>query len=146
MAEREQPMTLIFAKRSSLRAEELIRTYLYDKKRLGTDDTVFLHSLRVAEPFTGVRRVVALLHDIVAASEVTLADIESIFTSRVARHVSTLTRRPNDSYFDYIRRIRLSKVSREVKIVDILDKLPDAPAALRKRYIKALRILHGLEA
>ena len=72
---------------------------------------------------------VAILHDIVEDTAVTLPDIEAIFGEQTARDVDALTRRKDrgESYSDYIDRVIASpgRTAKWVKLGDIKDHLAD---------------------
>lgn len=64
---------------------------------------------------------VALLHDVVEDTEVTLADLRAVFGPAVSQPVDNLTRREAEAPEDYYARVLLSEVSLVVKHADIQD-------------------------
>jgi (p)ppGpp synthase/HD superfamily hydrolase len=54
----------------------------------------------------GTAVVIALLHDVVEDTPVTLAEIETEFGPEVAAGVDILSRRDGELYYDYIERVR----------------------------------------
>lgn len=110
---------------------------------------VFAHIARVANACdTYGEATVAYLHDIVEDTRVTIEDLTHFFDESIADRVNTLTRRPNERYFDYIARICESedRVAMFVKLKDLedhlhVDRINDIPQSLVGRYVKAGRIL-----
>ena len=93
---------------------------------------------------------VALLHDVVEDSKVTLDDLRSAgFSDAVVNDVALLTRDIEVSYFDYIERISEGPLPAVcVKVHDLLDNLDGftvdgvfADHSMVKRYRKALALL-----
>lgn len=69
-----------------------------------------------------VARQVAVLHDIVEDTEVTLEDLARRgFAREVIEGVDALTHRDNETYQDYVLRIALSDTARKVKVADLKD-------------------------
>lgn len=90
--------------------------------------------------------VVGLLHDLLEDTEFTAKDIDD---KNVREAVVILTRKPDETYFEYIQRIVDSdnKYSYFVKLADISDHLLQIETltpSLKDRYEKALRILKGI--
>ena len=110
-----------------------------------------LHPLRVMLGVTSrTAQIVALLHDVMEDSPLTLHDLaDQGFDRSVLAAVDCLSRRPGESYADYIERVATDKVAREVKLSDLADNLannralPATPDNLARiaRYEDALRIL-----
>ena len=110
------------------------------------------HPMRVAFRVSeqGVyAQIVALLHDVVEDTDVTLDDLTELgFPEPIRDAVDRVTKRPGETYRDFIDRARQHDISRVVKIADIEDNLADQSALdpeeadfLRKRYTKALEKL-----
>ena len=111
-------------------------------------DKLYTHSTDVAKKVEGKAKVVAFLHDIVEDTPTTVEDIEHMFGIRVAEAVDLLTRKKEDTYFDYIHKIATSgdKLAIEVKLADLadhLEKVDTLKPSLKKRYEKATLILRG---
>lgn len=107
------------------------------------------HPIRVAEAFDDpTLKIVALLHDVVEDSNVTVEEIRKHFGSAIADAIEAITRR-GGIYHDYILfKVARNSLARKVKIADLqdnlehIDKSPDwGFASLRPRYEKALRTL-----
>lgn len=109
-----------------------------------------LHVMRVAlaMPVHSDAQIVALLHDVVEDSGVTLAEIEAAgFGYTVVRAVDSITRRDGEPYAAYIQRVALDDVARAVKWADLSDNVSratddvDPHGTLRRRYGDALAAL-----
>ncbi len=107
------------------------------------------HPIRLAETFDyPTLKVIALLHDVVEDSDVTIEEIRKRFGPIVANAVEAITR-GDEAYGDYIKfKVARNGLARAVKIADLLDHLdyierfPDLGfKSLQPRYEKALRIL-----
>ncbi len=94
---------------------------------------------------------VALLHDVVEDTSVTMSDLEGQFPREVIAPLKLLTREKGTDYFDYIRKIKADPVATAVKIADLKHNadLSRFPVSMRtqavldraERYKKALAIL-----
>jgi (p)ppGpp synthase/HD superfamily hydrolase len=138
-----------------------------------------LHVLRVVESVSDEAKVVAALHDVLEDGPAEIDDLPT--RKQVARGLTgvellalgTLTRRPGDTYKDYIHEIAVLRgaagsLAREVKIADLkdnLDRIPQEPtvdypvkdrergfrhddwirdwSGLKRRYERALATLEG---
>jgi len=82
------------------------------------------HPIRVAAHFSDeTLGVIALLHDVVEDTPVTLERIAQEFGPDVAAEVEALTRREGESYAEFIRRVAQRPLARRVKIADLQDNL-----------------------
>ena len=81
-----------------------------------------IHPIEVASNFdTEEEIVVALLHDTLEDTDTTYDELVSIFGESIAKNVEILTRKSDETYKDYIRRV-----------------IPDS---LKQRYEKAIKYL-----
>ena len=110
------------------------------------------HPMAVAEAVRHLgsdHEVVAVLHDTVEDTEVTLDQIRDRFGDCVADAVDALTRRKGETYTDFIRRAAKNEIARAVKRADVTHNL-SRPASLtpslEERYTRALEQLYGHEA
>ena len=62
---------------------------------------------------------VALLHDVVEDTPITLSDLEQIFPMQVVEIVRLLTHDENIDYFDYIQEIKKNPIATKVKLEDL---------------------------
>ena len=94
---------------------------------------------------------VALLHDVVEDTTVTMEELRAQFPPRVIQALELLTHRPGQDYFEYVRAIRADPLAMRVKLAD-LDHNSDftrseglVPEARlehwRRKYQTARRIL-----
>lgn len=109
-----------------------------------------LHPLAVADQFDDERlAAAALLHDVLEDSlEWTTARLYGHgIPPDIVRLVQTLTRREDETYFDYIRRIKPDPDATAIKTADLRHNLRRSETftadleSLRKRYEKAIEIL-----
>jgi (p)ppGpp synthase/HD superfamily hydrolase len=84
-----------------------------------------LHPLRLMLKFANNdERIVGVLHDVVEDSEVTLDDLRKIgFNELIVQAVDSLSKRKDESYENFIERIKVNRLAKKVKIEDIKDNL-----------------------
>lgn len=109
-----------------------------------------LHLCRVMLKFKAVElRIIALLHDIIEDTEVTLERLLDLgYHPLLVAAIDTLTRRPNEDYDCYIERCNNNVNARMVKIVDLEDHLRHSnegglPFDMVLRYMNAYKRLTG---
>mgnify|MGYP001864165809 FL=1 len=79
------------------------------------------HPYHLAEQMTDEITVcVALLHDVVEDTQVTIEELEKDFPSEVTDALRLLTRKEGTDYYDYVRAIRKNPVARKIKLADIV--------------------------
>lgn len=117
------------------------------------DVPYIFHPYHLAEQMTDeISCTVALLHDVVEDTEVTLDDLAKEFPSDVVAAVALLTHDKHTDYFEYVKEIKKSPIARMVKLADLnhnsdesrLDGsglTADQIAYWRKKYTKAKAIL-----
>lgn len=93
------------------------------------------HALRVMDKMdTEEEKTVAVLHDVVEESEVSLHELQAMgFSREVVEAVGILTKRNDMTYFDYIDDIRCSELASKVKIAEIEDNL-DMPRVRKMSF------------
>ena len=81
------------------------------------------HPLRVMEKLTGnSEKIVAILHDIVEDTPTTLEDLDQMgFAQNVVEAVKAMTHLDEDSYMDYVIKIKSNSIARKVKLADLED-------------------------
>ena len=109
------------------------------------------HPLHLAEQMkTENEIVVALLHDVVEDTSITLTDLEKLgFSPEVIETVRLLTHDKSMPYMDYINALKENPIARVVKLADLkhnsdLTRLKDESEKTRerlKKYAAALKIL-----
>ena len=78
------------------------------------------HPIHLAEEMDDeISTCVALLHDTVEDTAVTLEELAAQFPREVVEAVDLLTHRANVDYFDYVRAIRQNPVAVRVKLADL---------------------------
>ncbi|MDU0200479.1 MULTISPECIES: GTP pyrophosphokinase [Paenibacillus] len=107
-----------------------------------------LHPIRLASKAkTTEESIVAVLHDVVEDSNMTLFDLKNEgFSSNVIAALDCLTRRADESYEGFIKRIKLNPLASKVKLLDLEDncdmsRIPqpsEADYARIDRYKKAI--------
>lgn len=112
-----------------------------------------LHPVHLAEQMQDeITCTVALLHDTVEDTSVTLDELEKEFPPEVTEAVALLTHDEDEDYFDYVRRIKAHPVAKYVKLADLdhnsdqsrcigSDLSPERLAYWRDKYSEARRIL-----
>ncbi|TAA63583.1 HD domain-containing protein [Shinella sp. JR1-6] len=104
------------------------------------------HPIRVASTFSDdFLQTIAVLHDVVEDTSITLSDLDAHFPQGVVNAVDALTRREGETYEDFIQRVSRNPSARKVKIADLRDNLRPGAPHLTTRYEKALRVLEEIE-
>jgi (p)ppGpp synthase/HD superfamily hydrolase len=82
-----------------------------------------LHPIRLMlRASTEKEQIAALLHDIVEDTPLTLEDLRKEgFNERIIEAIDCLTRRPTETYEQFIERIQGNDLARRVKILDLED-------------------------
>lgn len=100
---------------------------------------------------------VALLHDVVEDTAVTMEQLEAAFPPEVIDALRLLTHEEDTDYFDYVRAIRSNPIARTVKLADLAHNADQSRiveetsvsaekrAAWRVKYAKAQQILEDIE-
>ncbi len=109
------------------------------------------HPYHIAEQLTEEYDIcVALLHDVVEDTEVTLSDLEAEgFPKLIIEAVDLLTKIKGEDYMEYIRRVKTNPIAKRVKLLDLIHNsdpsriLNDKEKSriLLERYAKAKTIL-----
>lgn len=103
------------------------------------------HPLHVAEQMDDeASTCVALLHDVVEDSDVTLDDLAREFPPEVVEGVRLMTYDPEVDYLDYVRAIRGNPLATKVKLADLAHNSDEtrfagravAPEELERRHRK----------
>ncbi len=110
------------------------------------------HPMHLAEEMSDdVSCCIAILHDVVEDTAVTMEDLEREFPPTVTGPLKLLTHQDGVNYYDYIRAIKEDPYAREVKLADLrhnmnvsrlrgVQPIPDTEH-LQERYMKAYDIL-----
>jgi len=117
------------------------------------DVPYIFHPIHLAEQMEDeISCCVALLHDTVEDTAVTLEDLKSVFPPEVTEAIALLTHREDTDYFDYVRAIKANPIARKVKLADIAHNsdqsrcagsyvTAERKAAWKAKYEKATKIL-----
>lgn len=109
-----------------------------------------LHPLAVAEKMsTEEQKVVALLHDVLEDTFVTEDTIRNLFGDIIANAVIAITKRPGETYEDFVRRVATNPISKAVKLADLehnmdlsrLDSVSEKDLERVKKYRNAKEFL-----
>jgi len=131
----------------------------YDAHHGQTDKSglpYIFHPFHLAEQMKDEITVcIALLHDVVEDTDLTIEDLEKEFPAEVTEAIKLLTHQKDTDYFDYVRKIKESPAACEVKLADLrhnsdISRIRDKSIrSCRKtlqrieKYRKAIEILTG---
>ena len=111
--------------------------------------TYIFHPLKVS---FGVKtkdaKIIALLHDVLEDSNYTIEDLDFL-TEKQKYSLNLLTHKKDESYFDYIEKIRDDDIAKEVKLSDLkhnsnlkrLKNITEKDLERVEKYKKAIEIL-----
>ncbi len=109
------------------------------------------HPLRVMNAVDDVKeKIVAVLHDVVEDSEITLEDLRKQgFDDEVVIAVGCLTKLPGESYQQFIGRVKCNPLASKVKLQDLKDnmdlsrlkKISETDLSRVEKYKHAMAIL-----
>ena len=112
------------------------------------------HPIHIAEQMDSEEScVVALLHDVIEDSDITLEILSKYFNDDIIAALRVLTKKENDDYVMYIKRVKTNKLAAKVKIKDLehnrdltrLDKVTDRDKKRSMKYWEAIRYLEDIE-
>lgn len=112
------------------------------------------HPIHIAEQMDNEEScIVALLHDVVEDSNITLEDLSKYFNEDIIEALRILTKEENDDYVEYIKRVKTNKLATKVKLKDLehnmdltrLDEVTDDDRNRSKKYSDAIRYLEDVE-
>ncbi len=128
-----------------------IATQAHDGQKDKAGKDYIEHPVYVASKFSNEElKIVAILHDVLEDTYVSLADLEKYgFSKSILKAVDVITRKPNQRYKDYIALVKRDPLASSVKIEDIKHNmdLSRIPKPNRKdisrvnKYKKSLRFL-----
>lgn len=85
------------------------------------------HPIHLAEQMQEeITCTIALLHDVVEDTEVTLEELKELFPAVVTDAVALMTRDKSVDYFDYVRAIRENPYAKAVKLADLAHNSDDS--------------------
>ena len=112
------------------------------------------HPIHIAEQMdTEESCIVALLHDVVEDSDITIDYLSKYFSEEVMAALKILTKNENDDYVEYIKRVKTNKLATKLKLKDLkhnsdltrLDIVTDEDRERSTKYINAIRYLEDIE-
>ena len=112
------------------------------------------HPIHIAEQMDSEEScVVALLHDVIEDSDITLEILSKYFNDNIIAALRVLTKKENDDYVMYIKRVKTNKLATKVKIKDLehnrdltrLDEVTDRDKKRSMKYWEAIRYLEDIE-
>lgn len=89
------------------------------------------HPLTVSNScVTEEEKIVALLHDVLEDTSVTKEDLLKFFSEEIVEAISLLTHKEEDSYMEYLAKIKANPIAKAVKLADLkhnmdLSRLPN---------------------
>jgi (p)ppGpp synthase/HD superfamily hydrolase len=114
--------------------------------------TYILHPLRVMMAMeTEEEQIVAVLHDIIEDTDITVSDLlRRGFGDVVVEAIKSVTRKEDETYFEFIKRANQNEIGRKVKIADLKDNMnwdriqqPTKKDVQRmQKYQEAYQLLH----
>ncbi len=112
----------------------------------------FLHPVIVAlMGKTNQEKICGLLHDVIEDTDCTLDDLENVgFSQEIIEVVDLLTKKPGESYEEYLMKIKANNLARKVKVNDLnhnsnlsrISSLKNEDFERLEKYRKALKFLH----
>ena len=112
------------------------------------------HPIHIAEQMDSEEScVVALLHDVIEDSDITLEILSKYFNDDIITALRVLTKKEYDDYVMYIKRVKTNKLAAKVKIKDLehnrdltrLDEVTDRDKKRSMKYWEAIRYLEDIE-
>ena len=109
------------------------------------------HPIHLAEQMeTEEECIVALLHDVVEDTDITMEQLTKQFSDKVIEALNLLTHSDSVEYFDYVRNLKKNPIARTVKFADLCHnsdqtrlstKASKKDKERQKKYQKAIQIL-----
>ena len=140
--------------KNSLNKAIIIASKIHKGKKGRNREPAILHPIRVMSKMTDNNsRVVAILHDVVESKKISIQELkDNGFNDKICKAVDLLSRKKGEKYFNYIDRLKNSKLACKVKLADLTDnyirrKLYKFASKIDmqkiKKYKKAYKILTG---
>ncbi|KXB64592.1 hypothetical protein HMPREF3181_01448 [Parvimonas sp. KA00067] len=109
------------------------------------------HPIKVAMLSKGYKtKIVALLHDVIEDSEVTIEDLSKHFDEDIVLAIDCITKKGQD-YQEYLNIVKNNELARKVKIADLthnsnlnrLEKITEIDRMRKEKYLKAIEFLRN---
>ena len=102
---------------------------------------------------TEITCIVGLLHAVVEDSNITLDDLSKYFDSTVIEALRVLTKKNDDNYEEYIKRVKTNEIATIVKLKDLehnmdltrLDEVTEDDLKRKEKYEDAISYLEMVE-
>lgn len=111
------------------------------------------HPFHLAEQMKDEKTtIVALLHDVVEDTDITLDDIRNMgFDDEVVAAIGLMTHASDIPYMEYVAEIKKNPISKAVKLADLrhnsdttrLDNITDRDEKRLKKYTEAIQLLEN---
>jgi (p)ppGpp synthase/HD superfamily hydrolase len=103
----------------------LIALQAHQNQRDKSGETYILHPLRLMLKMDSeAEMIAAVLHDVVEDSNWTPADLRKEgFSEEVLSVIECLTRRDQETYEEFIERVKLNPTARKIKLADLEDNM-----------------------
>ena len=111
------------------------------------------HPLAVANKCTTEKeKIVALLHDVVEDTNVTIHDLKQFFDEDIIQAIDLLTHKDEDDYMLYLSKIKSNHLAKTVKLADLennmdISRIPNSTEKdykrLEEKYKPAYKYLKG---
>lgn len=96
-----------------------------------------------------ITTTIALLHDVVEDTSITLDDLAKEFPDEVIEALALLTHKKNEDYFSYVERIKNNPYAKAVKLADLthnsdttrLEVIDEKAQKRLAKYQKAIQLL-----
>lgn len=107
------------------------------------------HPFHIAEQMQDeITTCVALLHDVIEDSNITLSELSKDFPPEVINAVEVLTHNERDLYSEYIKKVKTNEIARIVKLADLEHNLDQSRcldyslnSELMEKYLMAYTVL-----
>lgn len=108
------------------------------------------HPIHLAEQMeTEDECIVALLHDIVEDTEVTIEELEKEFSKEIVEAIRLLTHDKTVEYMEYIRKIKDNPIAKRIKLADLKhnsdqtrkEEITEKDKIRKEKYKKAIEYL-----
>ena len=105
-------------------------------RKFGVKEPYVNHPKRVSERCNGIKaKIVAHLHDTLEDTSATEAYLREMFFPDIVDAVVALSRRKDENYFDFIKRVCENEIAKEVKWRDLEDNMRDLDeGSLKDKY------------
>jgi (p)ppGpp synthase/HD superfamily hydrolase len=118
-----------------------------DQYRKNSHDSYITHPIAVASKFfSKTYKIVAILHDTIEDTDLTIHDLirDYQLIPEIINALEAITKKSEETYLNFILRIKKNKIATAVKIEDLEHNLSDLNQGnLREKYIMALYILRN---